>query len=772
MNDEERLVTEPKKSRWPFVVGAGALPVLSIGGSLVLAIILAAMAGGPDRFFAEFWVIHYSVLGFALVSTVFVTVLLVLSALGWRVPAALVMGITTLPWAAASVAIMVTTTGLESVVSDVSPEYRAMMLAQSIAGSLNVRGLGALVTGSLMGSVCIGLGIAALGQRAPNRSWIGALIGFGSASLLLGIAVVLGVISYAGISVALLLLPVAAGVIGTPLAGWGAGDDQPHGRASALAAAAPVALGVACVTAVILVSTRVTVEIFAALGGAAPEMRSAYIARGAEEMAPIRFFETWGAVAFFLPALCVAGWALTRSRPSVGRIVGAVATVIVVVSVFGLDWLALRSASGSLLAAADLPWEEHEGFEPIQFPGRWLEGEADAVVTQTEVVTVTGDRHPVSTLSTAAGVSGLVTQWTKLLPPRPGLDTDPHHRGGRGERLWISPGERGRTEPATVELEPSIAVALDRRLRAAEVRGLVKAASAAGAVSLVLVGATPLESERSYEATIERTRSLAPFLVAFTLTESARRVLLEPALPPRFPHRDAVLYHGAIVAHGPLTLSTRPGSGESAKTIETDRRSRAQRIFGLTHTGETRGEAIPLAYLTIDDASTAADVLVMADAVAESGLQPVLLPGSQPPGDPFKTFPAEPPQGELIGDGRPPLDGREVRGKMKRGRPSIVGGSGGMDPDMIRRTVGRAIGGIKACYERSLRRAPTLMGRLQIEFTINTGGRVSAARVTDSTLPTEVGECVIGRIRSLRFAPPDGGPVTVSYPFFFAPRSG
>jgi hypothetical protein len=114
-------------------------------------------------------------------------------------------------------------------------------------------------------------------------------------------------------------------------------------------------------------------------------------------------------------------------------------------------------------------------------------------------------------------------------------------------------------------------------------------------------------------------------------------------------------------------------------------------------------------------------------------------------------------------------DERQVRGKMKRGTAAAIGGTGTLSADAIRQTIGRAIGGIKGCYERALRRNPTLGGRVTIEFTVGGGGRVMDARATDNTIAPEVGDCIVARIRSLRFPPPENGNVKISNPFFFQP---
>jgi hypothetical protein len=112
---------------------------------------------------------------------------------------------------------------------------------------------------------------------------------------------------------------------------------------------------------------------------------------------------------------------------------------------------------------------------------------------------------------------------------------------------------------------------------------------------------------------------------------------------------------------------------------------------------------------------------------------------------------------------------RQVRGKVGQGSAKATGGTGTLSADAVRRTVGGALGGIKGCYERALRRNPTLGGRVTVQFTVGGGGRVVSASASNNTLTPDVGECIVARIRGLRFPPPEGGNVTFSYPFFFQP---
>lgn len=92
---------------------------------------------------------------------------------------------------------------------------------------------------------------------------------------------------------------------------------------------------------------------------------------------------------------------------------------------------------------------------------------------------------------------------------------------------------------------------------------------------------------------------------------------------------------------------------------------------------------------------------------------------------------------------------------------------GGLDRDQIAAVINKHIGQIIYCYERGLQKAPKLKGRVGVDFTINSTGRVSRAKVGSSSLKSaSVESCILGRLRSWPFPRPVGGVnVKVSYPF-------
>jgi TonB family protein len=111
-----------------------------------------------------------------------------------------------------------------------------------------------------------------------------------------------------------------------------------------------------------------------------------------------------------------------------------------------------------------------------------------------------------------------------------------------------------------------------------------------------------------------------------------------------------------------------------------------------------------------------------------------------------------------------------VKGNVAIQKPSEAFGTGSLDQNEIAQQVNRRKGAITACYEKQLKKNPKLAGKVKVQFTILESGRVDEARVIeDSTGDRAVGQCIADNIKRWRFPKPDGGSVTVAYPFLFTP---
>ncbi|QDK37364.1 AgmX/PglI C-terminal domain-containing protein [Bdellovibrio sp. NC01] len=120
-------------------------------------------------------------------------------------------------------------------------------------------------------------------------------------------------------------------------------------------------------------------------------------------------------------------------------------------------------------------------------------------------------------------------------------------------------------------------------------------------------------------------------------------------------------------------------------------------------------------------------------------------------------------------------------GKAGYGKLNMVGGTsavslpldeeatveGGLDRDQIIAVINRNRGQIIYCYEKGLQAAPTLGGRVAVDFVIGPAGRITTAKVSQSSLGSRMVEnCMLDRMRTWQFPRPVGKVnVDVLYPF-------
>jgi TonB family protein len=115
---------------------------------------------------------------------------------------------------------------------------------------------------------------------------------------------------------------------------------------------------------------------------------------------------------------------------------------------------------------------------------------------------------------------------------------------------------------------------------------------------------------------------------------------------------------------------------------------------------------------------------------------------------------------------------RTVKGSVRVKKPTETFGTGVLDQSSIASVINRRKGAVKSCYEKQLKRNPKLRGKVSIQFTILRSGRVGQVKaVEDTTGDPMVGRCIVQKMKRWRFPKPDGGEVTVAFPFVFAPSS-
>lgn len=92
---------------------------------------------------------------------------------------------------------------------------------------------------------------------------------------------------------------------------------------------------------------------------------------------------------------------------------------------------------------------------------------------------------------------------------------------------------------------------------------------------------------------------------------------------------------------------------------------------------------------------------------------------------------------------------------------------GAIDPEQLRRAIRKQRAQTRECWTPAMTKCPNLSAYVVLEIEIDPHGKVSAARVLDST--TKFGEvlsCLVKSVKRWRFPKPsDGQPATVTYPF-------
>jgi len=108
---------------------------------------------------------------------------------------------------------------------------------------------------------------------------------------------------------------------------------------------------------------------------------------------------------------------------------------------------------------------------------------------------------------------------------------------------------------------------------------------------------------------------------------------------------------------------------------------------------------------------------------------------------------------------------KRVTGVVRSEAPAV---DGELDPSLVSKEVRTRIGAIKACYERSLKRNPSLSGKVKVRWTITAAGTVASVEIEEDSMgDAEVTSCIKGLVSRWRFPAPSGGSVEVVYPFVF-----
>ncbi|WP_224368737.1 AgmX/PglI C-terminal domain-containing protein [Hyalangium versicolor] len=109
-----------------------------------------------------------------------------------------------------------------------------------------------------------------------------------------------------------------------------------------------------------------------------------------------------------------------------------------------------------------------------------------------------------------------------------------------------------------------------------------------------------------------------------------------------------------------------------------------------------------------------------------------------------------------------------VEGRVKDAAPEVE--SSDVDRDALARYVKARLKAIQNCYEKELKRNPSLKGKVVVRFNIMPSGRTGGIEIEENTVGNEaVGSCIRTVIRSWVFPFKPDDEVSVAYPFVFSP---
>lgn len=107
----------------------------------------------------------------------------------------------------------------------------------------------------------------------------------------------------------------------------------------------------------------------------------------------------------------------------------------------------------------------------------------------------------------------------------------------------------------------------------------------------------------------------------------------------------------------------------------------------------------------------------------------------------------------------------EARVTVTPGAPQV---SGYLSAEQINRVVRANQAALRYCYETEVQRQRGLRGKVVVQWRVDRGGLVPMARVASSTMNNAgVEGCLVRQVRKWHFPKPDGGEVSVMYPFIF-----
>lgn len=109
-----------------------------------------------------------------------------------------------------------------------------------------------------------------------------------------------------------------------------------------------------------------------------------------------------------------------------------------------------------------------------------------------------------------------------------------------------------------------------------------------------------------------------------------------------------------------------------------------------------------------------------------------------------------------------------VRSSVTKAVSTSIASQGQIDKEAVAKVINSHLAEVQRCYEAGLMKTPGLAGKVVLEWSIATSGKVVSSKSKSSTLKdASVESCILRALNNWQFPPAKGNSVIITYPFIF-----
>lgn len=109
-----------------------------------------------------------------------------------------------------------------------------------------------------------------------------------------------------------------------------------------------------------------------------------------------------------------------------------------------------------------------------------------------------------------------------------------------------------------------------------------------------------------------------------------------------------------------------------------------------------------------------------------------------------------------------------VRSGVTKAVSTSIASQGQIDKEAVAKVINSHLAEVQRCYEAALMKTPGLAGKVVLEWSISTSGKVISSKSKSSSLKdVSVEACILRSLNNWQFPPAKGNSVIITYPFIF-----